>query len=55
MKIINLIASIMFAIICIFAITISIIQKRIDLSCLGFIFGIISYIAYKDFCDPYQL
>jgi hypothetical protein len=28
--------------------------KRIDLGCLSIICGALSYVAYKDFCNPEQ-
>jgi len=31
----------------------ALIQKRIDLICLSFICGGVSYVAYKDFSNPY--
>jgi len=55
MKLLNFIAFICFAALSIIAGIFALILKRIDLGCLSFICGGISYVAYKDFCDPQQI
>lgn len=52
MKTLNKIAMISFATISIVTIIFAIVQKRIDLGCLGLIMAGISYAAYKDYKNP---
>jgi hypothetical protein len=54
MKLLNLLATITFVGLSLIAGVFALILKRIDLGCLSFICGTISYLAYKDFCDPEQ-
>jgi hypothetical protein len=55
MKTLNFIAFICFAVLSVVAGVFTLILKRIDLECISFICGSISYVAYKDFCDPQQI
>jgi len=52
MKIINYIALITFAILCILALIVAIVQKRFELVFLAFIFGAVSYVSYIDIKNP---
>jgi hypothetical protein len=55
MKTLNFIAFICFAALSVIAGVFALILKRIDLGCISFICGSISYVAYKDFVDPEQI
>ena len=54
MKKLNLVAFITFLTLSIVIGITALILKRIDLGCLSFICGDISFVAYKDLCDPDQ-
>jgi hypothetical protein len=55
MKLLNLLASVTFTGLSLVTGVFAIILKRIDLGCLSAICGVLSYVAYKDFCDPKQI
>jgi hypothetical protein len=55
MKNITFIVFICFAAMFLIAGVFALIQKRIDLACVSFFCGSISYAAYKDFKDPEQI
>ena len=54
MKLLNLLATVTFAGLSLVTGVSAIILKRIDLGCLSAICAGISYVAYKDYKNPYQ-